>query len=75
MISHFFLEHPQPYSACQENAFAAYPNDCNKYLHCLWDKYQEFKCAPGLHWNNVNTTTISSIVIICSIFYAGSPKL
>ncbi|EFA10488.1 chitinase 10 isoform X1 [Tribolium castaneum] len=43
---------PQPYSACSENAFAAYPGDCTRYLHCLWGKYEVFNCAPGLHWDN-----------------------
>jgi hypothetical protein len=52
-----FLDHPQPYSACGENAFAAYPKDCTRYLHCLWGKYEVFNCAPGLHWSNVSTQT------------------
>nr|AUF41628.1 chitinase 4 [Rhynchophorus ferrugineus] len=42
---------PQPYSSCEQNAFAPYPGDCTQYLQCLWGKYEVFQCAPGLYWN------------------------
>ncbi|XP_045475619.1 probable chitinase 10 [Harmonia axyridis] len=43
---------PDPYSTCAGNSFAPLKGDCNKYMHCLWGKYEIYDCAPGLHWNN-----------------------
>ncbi|KAK9881823.1 hypothetical protein WA026_017335 [Henosepilachna vigintioctopunctata] len=43
---------PEPYSSCTGNSFAAVRTDCNKYMQCLWGKYEVYHCAPGLHWNN-----------------------
>ncbi|XP_060530054.1 probable chitinase 10 [Cylas formicarius] len=44
----------QPYSACDENAFASFPGDCSKYMHCLWGKFEVYQCAPGLYWSDKN---------------------
>ncbi|KAJ8980547.1 hypothetical protein NQ317_001054 [Molorchus minor] len=47
---------PQAYTSCEGNVFAPLPGDCSQYLHCLWGKYEIFKCASGLHWNNERKT-------------------
>lgn len=46
-------------SACDEGSYAPHPSDCNQYLFCLWNKYQQFSCANGLHWNVVSTFLLS----------------
>ncbi|KAG5889208.1 hypothetical protein JTB14_033286 [Gonioctena quinquepunctata] len=48
----YTADRPQPYSACEGNAFAALPGDCGQYMHCQWGKYEIRQCSPGLHWNN-----------------------
>ncbi|XP_050672534.1 probable chitinase 10 isoform X2 [Leptidea sinapis] len=41
----------EPEPVCENGQYAKDPNDCSRYLHCLFGKYEEFSCAAGLHWN------------------------
>ncbi|CAH4032079.1 unnamed protein product [Pieris brassicae] len=36
---------------CENGQYAVNPSDCSRYMHCLFGKYEEFACSPGLHWN------------------------
>lgn len=47
-------EGKEPYEPCDTNSasFASYRGDCTQYLICMWNKYEPFQCAPGLHWNS-----------------------
>ncbi|BET00648.1 Glyco_18 [Nesidiocoris tenuis] len=38
-------------NGCSKGLFAPHPTSCQKYLQCLWDKYDVTSCPPGLHWN------------------------
>ncbi|XP_066157317.1 probable chitinase 10 [Euwallacea fornicatus] len=46
------VSRPQPYSSCEQNAFAPYPKDCSQYMQCLWGRFEVFQCGPGLYWNS-----------------------
>ncbi|XP_050540568.1 probable chitinase 10 isoform X2 [Daktulosphaira vitifoliae] len=39
------------YIECQDGQFSPHPGDCNKYLQCLWGKYNTNSCPTGLYWN------------------------
>lgn len=63
---------------CRDGEFASHPTDCNKYLQCLWGKFNTNSCPGGLHWNNVRperfaqttttTTTTSGLVHTIRLF-------
>lgn len=37
--------------SCSAGSYSSVPGDCESYYACLWGKWQEFQCAPGLHFN------------------------
>ncbi|CAK9798859.1 Probable chitinase 10 [Anthophora quadrimaculata] len=36
---------------CTSNSFTSVPGDCERFQACVWDHYEVFHCAPGLHFN------------------------
>ncbi|XP_025836304.1 probable chitinase 10 [Agrilus planipennis] len=38
-------------SSCSSGSYSALKGSCEKYLYCLWGKYELFACSSGLHWN------------------------
>ncbi|KAI5633063.1 glycosyl hydrolases family 18 domain-containing protein [Phthorimaea operculella] len=36
---------------CNNGEYAKLESDCTRYRHCIFGKFQEFACSPGLHWN------------------------
>ncbi|XP_031787655.1 probable chitinase 10 [Nasonia vitripennis] len=37
--------------SCTAGEYQSVPGDCESYYACLWGKFEEFQCAPGLHFN------------------------
>lgn len=36
---------------CNSGEYQPVPGDCESYYACLWGKYEQYQCAPGLHFN------------------------
>lgn len=51
------------FESCEHGQIRKHPTDCSKYLICSFGTYkQEQSCANGLHFNEVCTYFIFSIV-------------
>ncbi|KAF9410960.1 hypothetical protein HW555_010092 [Spodoptera exigua] len=46
-------EGPQEGDSCIGEQYSSVPGDCNAYLHCDGTSWHMQRCAPGLHWSNV----------------------
>lgn len=36
---------------CTPESYSSVPGDCESFKACLWGRYEVFRCAPGLHFN------------------------
>lgn len=41
---------------CENGEYSAHPDDCTRYQHCLFGKFEIYSCSPGLHWNEDKQT-------------------
>uniref|UniRef100_A0A1A9WKD4 chitinase n=1 Tax=Glossina brevipalpis TaxID=37001 RepID=A0A1A9WKD4_9MUSC len=40
-----------PEDPCNGEEMVPYPDDCTKFLFCLWNRFQAGECGPGSHFN------------------------
>ncbi|XP_043594466.1 probable chitinase 10 isoform X2 [Bombus pyrosoma] len=38
-------------TSCTPDSYTGVPGDCESFQACLWGRYEVFRCAPGLHFN------------------------
>ncbi|XP_076756261.1 putative chitinase 10 [Xylocopa sonorina] len=39
-------------TSCTPDSYTNVPGDCESFQACLWGRYELFRCAPGLHFND-----------------------